>query len=213
MKNYFKGTSFLDLLFNILLLFFAMFILSYTQIRIEESKANLKTKAEFVITLTWDSNNIDDVDLWIRDPLDNVMFFRKLHIGMMHLDRDDRGKANDTITLPNGTTVVCPINQEIATIRGIVPGEWIINIHMYNKKDTKPANVEVKMVKLNPTFTEIFTKRLVMAKSKEEITIARFTMTISGEVIGMLELHYEMVKDELVAAGYLSQEERGGAGI
>jgi hypothetical protein len=197
MRNYFKGTSFLDLLFNILLLFFAMFILSYTQIRLDTSKAETEQKAEFVITLTWDSNSTDDIDLWIKDPLGEVIFFRQKKKGMTHLDRDDRGDVEDTIVLPSGQKVRCAFNQEIVTIRGIIPGEWIINLHMYSKRTSESTNVEVKMVKLNPSFSEIFTKKLTMTNHGQEVTISRFTLDISGNVLSMDELPASLVNTML----------------
>ena len=46
----------------------------------------------------------------------------------MHLDRDDRGNVNDTIDF-DGKTIDNPLNQEIVTIRVVVPGEYIVNVH------------------------------------------------------------------------------------
>ena len=50
----------------------------------------------------------------------------------MHLDRDDLGDKNDKIYLPDGSMIKVPQNQELLTIRGIVPGEYVLNIHMYS---------------------------------------------------------------------------------
>lgn len=197
MKNYFKGTSFLDLLFNILLLFFALFILAYTQIRVIEVKGKIETKAEFVVTLTWDADSIDDIDLWVIDPLQETVFFRRKSHGMTHLDRDDRGDAYDAITLPNGQVVKYEYNQEITTIRGIIPGEWIVNLHMYHKRTDKPAHVNVTVVKLNPEYKEICKKDLIMAVPKEEVTIVRFTVEPDGTVSNLSDLPFEIVGEVL----------------
>jgi hypothetical protein len=217
MKNYFKGTSFLDLLFNILLLFFALFTLSYTQIRIIEEKGKIETKAEFVITLTWDNLSDDDIDLWVISPLKEVTFFRRMSNGVVHLDRDDRGEADDTVTLPNGEVVKSKYNQEIISIRGIIPGEWIINIHMYHKRWSKPSTAKITLVKLNPTYEEVFQKTIIMATNKEEITVGRFIVTNTGSVIDVNELKFEIVKDVLVETGIsndpTTQENWGRPGI
>ncbi|MDO8360864.1 MAG: hypothetical protein Q7T08_12625 [Devosia sp.] len=45
----------------------------------------------------------------------------------MTLDRDDRGNFLDTVEV-NGTKVQIALNQETVSVRGIVPGEYIVNI-------------------------------------------------------------------------------------
>ena len=140
-----------------------------------------KPKAEFLVTLTWDSQTDDDVDLWIQDPANNIMFFREKEVGLMHLDRDDLGRRKDTVVI-NGQLITQYINQEIATIRGFIPGEWIINIHMYRKSYQNPANINVRVDKLNPRFHTLVDKNYTMKSKGDEITVARLTMTSKGEI-------------------------------
>lgn len=163
-----------------------------------KKKADITTKAEYIITLTWDDDSSDDIDLWIRDPIGNIIYFRDAKKGFMHIDRDDLGKSNDTIVMPNGVEVSIALNQEIATIRGFIPGEWIINIHMFRKWYEDSTNVVVKIEKLNPTVRTLIYKKYTMETHWEEITVARLTMTADGDIIDMEdELPVSLVNEML----------------
>ena len=78
--------------------------------------------------------------MWVRDPLGNAAGFKSKDVGLMSLDRDDLGKANDKVTTSDGKTIIVRNNEEHLTIRGIIPGEYIINVHLYQKKLEKQVN-------------------------------------------------------------------------
>ena len=44
-----------------------------------------------------------------------------------------------------------PIREEIVTVRGIVPGEYTVNISHFQATTGRPVAVNVKVQKLNPT--------------------------------------------------------------
>ena len=182
-RIYYNNTSFLDLLFNTLVGFVLLFIISFLLINPSLKKADIKTKAEFMITVTWSDNSRDDVDTWLQDPAGNVVHFRQRDIGMAHLDRDDLGAVNDTIKLKDGRTIKYAHNQELTTIRGFITGEWVLNVHMYKKRDPFPTPVEVRIDKLNPKVQTILYKKIVMNQTWEEVTVARFVMTSQGDII------------------------------
>jgi hypothetical protein len=193
--------AFLDLLFNCLLGFVFLFIVSFALVEIDKKKANIETKAEFVIILTWDFGNTDDVDTYLKDPNDAIVWFSHKSDGLMHLDRDDLGISNDSYYLPDGTCITYPYNQEITTIRGIIPGIWALNIHMYNKREQEPTNVRVEVQKLNPVCKTFIVKDYVMKEKGEEITVARFEVGIDGDVLAVDEQRVEIVKELLRARG------------
>lgn len=177
--------------------FVFLFIVAFSLVEIDKKQGDIRTKAEFVITVTWELDNPDDVDTWLRDPADSTVWFQNKEMGLMHLDRDDLGSKNDTYHLPDGSTVHYPYNQEITTIRGIIPGMWILNLHMYNKKQHEPANVNVEMVKLNPSHKVVFVKDFVLEKRGQEVTVRRFEMDLGGEIVSMDELKTQIVSDHL----------------
>lgn len=194
LRKYHSNTGFRDLLYNILLVFVFLFVVALSLIAPVKKEANITTKAEYIITLTWTEDSIDDIDMWLRDPLGYILFFRDQEKGFMHLDKDDLGSANDTIKMPDGTEVVININQEIVTIRGFIPGEWVLNIHMFRKWHDKPSEVKVKVEKLNPSVKTVIYKEYSMYTAWEEITVARFTMTANGEIIDMDDLPMSLIE-------------------
>jgi hypothetical protein len=187
-RIYYNNTSFLDLLFNTLVGFVFLFIIAFLLINPNIKKGDIETKAEFVITVTWSDHSQDDVDTWLQDPVGNILHFRQKDIGMAHLDRDDLGKVNDVITLEDGSRIEYPHNQELTTIRGFVPGEWVLNVHMYSKRDANPTLVEVRIDKLNPKVETVFYKKIMMKNKWEEVTVTRFVMTNQGDIINWDDL-------------------------
>jgi hypothetical protein len=193
-RIYYNNTSFLDLLFNTLVGFVFLFIISFLLINPSIKKADIKTKAEFVITVTWEDKSPDDVDTWLQDPVGNVLHFNQKDVGLAHLDRDDLGKINDTIILDDGRRIEYNHNQELTTIRGFLTGEWVLNVHMYNKRDANPTLVEVRIDKLNPKVETIFYKKIVMKSGWEEITVTRFVMTNEGDIISWDDLPKKLLE-------------------
>jgi hypothetical protein len=193
-RKYYSNTPFLDLLFNALIGFVMLFFLAFMLIQPKAKTGDIVTKAEFVITVTWEDNSEDDVDTWLQDPLGNILYFGQRDIGMAHLDRDDLGALHDVVMLQDGRTVEYPYNQELTTIRGFIEGEWTLNLHMYNKRDPNPTEVMVRIDKLNPTVQTLFLETFVMERRWEEITVARFTMTEQGETIDWNNLPKSLVE-------------------
>ncbi len=96
----------------------------------EAKEGKIETKAEFIITMTWPDDHPDDIDLYAEDPLGNIVWYHVREGGFMVLDRDDRGGANNTITV-DGRKITSPFRQETISIRGIVPGEYTVNVHYF----------------------------------------------------------------------------------
>jgi hypothetical protein len=118
-----------------------------------------------------------------------VVWFRNREAGLMHLDRDDRGMSNDTIVV-NGRRVVNPLNQEVVTIRGIAPGEYVVNAHYYESKEVdtsdpkagQPVDVTLSVVKVNPRAEVVFYGQHRLAKRGDEATMVRFSVRSDGSV-------------------------------
>ena len=201
------STPFVDLLFNLLLGFAFLFIISFLMIQPILKKAEVHTQAEYIITVTWPLNNKDDVDTWLEDPLGNVVYFKNKEAGLSHLDRDDLGDMNDVIVLADGTTVKYPYNQEILTIRGFVGGEWTLNLHMYSKREKTPTTARVTVDKLNPTLKTIIAKDIILGERGEEVTVARFEMGSSGDILSVNDMPKGLIQlgeQPLLNAGHLT---------
>jgi hypothetical protein len=198
-KAYHTNISFIDLLFNTVLGLVVFFTITFMLVTIQKTKeeSNIKTKAEIVITMTWDDKSNDDIDLWVRDPEGKLCFFRNKDVNMMHLDRDDLGN-NDTLITADGREIVSVSRQEITTIRGFIPGEWVINAQMYNKRETTPAHIKIRIQKLNPSVTLIDEDNFILNLKGDEHTVARIVMGADGAIMSVDKLPCPIASQELV---------------
>ena len=179
-RIYHSNLSFLDLLFNTLLCFVVFFAIALVLINPEKDNKNVEVKAEFMIYMTWPSYIYDDVDIYVQDPVGNLVSYSRREDGLMHLDRDDLGQSNDKIETEFGV-IEYPENREIVTIRGFIPGEYTVNVHMYSKRDEEPTFVFVQIDKINP-FSTIATKTIILHEDGQEETAIRMVIDDGGSV-------------------------------
>jgi len=189
------STSFLDIIFNLCIIMSLLFFLSFLQISEKDKKAELeKPKAEFIIRVSWNDNSNNDVDTYIQAPNEEIVYYRNKETAMVNLDRDDLGFVNETITLPNNEQIKCPHNEEYVTIRGVIPGKWILNVHMYRNRDNSKEKVNVLITKLNPVAKVIFKKTVFLLKEWQEENILIFYLDKKGNVTKLEEKNIELVK-------------------
>lgn len=185
---------FYDMLFNMLIAFVFCFIVALLAMNPKALKAgDIPSKAEFIVNVSWPDMNPNDIDTWVQDPAGNLVWFRAREAGLMHLDRDDRGLANDTIVV-NGQQVVNPLNTEVVTVRGIEPGEFTVNVHYYESKNGEAVPVTVSVIKVNPRADVIFYGQVVLARKGDEATAARFTVLPDGSVTNVNTLAKSLVQ-------------------
>ena len=199
-------TPFIDLLFNLLLGYAFLFVISFLLIQPILKKAEVHTQAEYIITVTWPLDNKDDVDTWLEDPLGNLVWFRNKEAGLAHLDRDDLGHMNDTIFLADGSVIKYPYNQELLTIRGFIGGEWTLNVHMYSKREKEPTIARVTIDKLNPKLKPILAKDILLEVRGDEVTVARFEMAANGDILSLNDMPKTLItlqSEALQNAGHL----------
>ena len=182
--EYKSSLAFTDLLFNIVLGFAFMFMIAFLLINPVEKDADIEAKAEFMIIMEWDDQSAYDIDLWMMDPVGNIVGFPNMHAGLLHLDKDDLGQSNDSVILADGTKKIIYLNREVMTIRGIVPGEYIVNNHLYSMKGQAAKGameVTTRILKLNP-YGEVHTGIIILPVPGAEETVIRFTIGRDGFV-------------------------------
>ena len=192
-KDRLRSDPFTDLLFNALLGFTFLFLVAIMFMNPEAKSGIIDPKAEYILTITWEDNSPDDVDVWVEDPEGQVLWFRTPEAGLLHLDRDDRGLVNDTITI-NGEELQNPLNQEVVTLRGVVKGEYIVNLHYYASETGKPVDVNVRLVKVNPKLEVIYYGTVNLEKRGDEKTVLRFKIGRDGKVYGINFLPKSLVE-------------------
>jgi hypothetical protein len=184
---------------NLVLVFAVLLKLSLLAINVESAESaqkRLKSSALFLIKVVWAGESDDDVDTYVSDPLSHLVFFKRLQDGLMNLDRDDTGSSSNLITLPDGRVAKSAYNEEQVEIRGIIEGEYIVNVHMYRKATPTPTKVIVTLYKVaEGEDVQIHERVLTLAQQGQEETAFRFTLTRSGEVADINELPKSLIRN------------------
>jgi len=183
-RQRFYTDPFTDLLFNALLGFVFLFMVAILFMNPIAKLGTTNLKAEFIITLTWPDNQPDDLDIWVEDPHGEIVSYLQREAGWLHLDRDDRGSLNDTIEI-NGQEILHPVNQEVVTMRGIISGEYVVNIYYYESVTRGPVSATLQIDKINPVLETVFFDRVVLESQDVEKTVVRFRVSDRGEVVGV----------------------------
>jgi len=170
------------MLFKALQVVAFLFFLALLAISPDAKEGKIDSKAEFIITMDWPDNHPDDLDMFVQDPLGNIAWYRHREAGFLTLDRDDRGGANDFIVV-NGRKIPSPIREEIVTVRGIVAGEYTVNVSHFQATTGQPVEATVKVQKLNPTAQVIFDDKVMVNHTGDEKTAVRFRLDAEGRVI------------------------------
>lgn len=185
----YHSDPFTDLLFNALLAFTFLFMATVVMVNPIAKMGKVNLKAEYIISVTWPEKRSDDVDIWVQEPGGEVVSYLVKDAAWLHLDRDDRGDLNDTI-LVNGKEIVHPLNQEIVTIRGLVAGEYVVNLYYYQaqKPPAGALTATVKVEKVNPNLELVYVRKIELNKQDEEVTALRFRLSGEGEISSINQL-------------------------
>lgn len=186
--------SFIDLLFSVIGVLLVLFMITLALVAPIKKDEGIKKNADFVITLEWPTEIDCDMDFWVRDSQNNVIWYNRKEGGAMYLERDDRGKRGSVMSGGDGTQVLDPDNKEYITLRGTSPGEYIINVVAYSciqdgtivgKKLGEPINVPfvVELVRINPIFVALKRVELVATKVGQELTAIRFIINDKKEIV------------------------------
>jgi hypothetical protein len=158
-----------------------LFFIALLVMNPEAKQGKVDVKAEFIITMSWPDSHPDDMDLYAQDPAGNIVWYHEREAGFMVLDRDDRGGLNNTITV-NGRKLTSPIRQETVSIRGIVPGEYTVNVNHFLATTGAPVPVSVKVEKINPAVEVIYYDTLLFDHAGLEKTAIRFKVAENATV-------------------------------
>ncbi len=187
---------FLDMVLIMVLGITIMYVLNAV-VKKQESEAQVKSIARYVISVTWPYEGTergDDIDTWLRDPEGELCSFKNKDTGRANLDRDDLGHVNDYI-YNAGKVERLPDNQELMTIRNIVPGRWTLNVHFYNRyTDLVEVPVKIEMRQIYPSVAIILKKEANLKTKWEEMTIANFTMNERGIITDWDDIQERLIE-------------------
>jgi hypothetical protein len=179
-------------LFKALQVLAFLFFIALVVMKPAADSGKVVRRAEFIITMTWPDRHPDDVDLYVQDPAGNLVWYNQKDVGLMVLERDDRGDVNDFTMVASNKTPL-PVREEMVSIRGLMAGEYTVNIHLYQHLAPAPVPVSVKVEKLNPVVEIVDYRTLSLDHTDEEKTVVRFTLAENGQVVRTSEAEKSLI--------------------
>jgi hypothetical protein len=130
-----------------------------------------------IVEISWPDDLDTDVDLWVQAPGDVPVGYSNKGGVLFNLLRDDLGRQSD----------VTNINYEVSYSRGIEPGEYTVNAHLYrDMSGNLPIPVVVSVsVKTSPQTAakRILNTKVLLHYQGEEVTAFRFELDENGKLI------------------------------
>ena len=175
-----SGTVFRDaILLSLLgLMLIIVILLQYFNPPTEE--ATSEPPGNVIVELEWPNELDTDIDLWVQAPKDRSVGYSNKGNAVLNLLRDDVGSRQD----------ISDINHEITYSRGVLPGEYIVNLHYYADHTGKggrlkvPVHVWVSVKKGNRSTPRVIVdRRLTMDRVGDEKTAFRFRLGEKGELV------------------------------
>lgn len=129
-----------------------------------------------MVEIRWPDQIDADVDLWVQAPGDVPVGYSNKGGKVFNLLRDDLGTKGDATGL----------NYEVSYSRGIVEGEYTVNVHLY-RNNTQLTEIPVTTVvsvkgATAHTAKQILTSQVKLEHLGQELTVFRFRLTKSGEL-------------------------------
>jgi hypothetical protein len=130
-----------------------------------------------IVEVRWPDEIDADVDLWVQAPGDVPVGYSNKGGAAFNLLRDDLGSRVD----------VTGLNYETSYSRGIVPGEYTVNLHLYrNPSRAYPVPVTVvTSVKRRADLAarQLLASKALLVREGEEMTVYRFRLSEAGSLV------------------------------
>lgn len=134
------GPPTIDLLFNLVLSFGVLFVLSFMLINDTSDEKSVENDNNILITVRWNTNC--DIDLWLMLPDGRKVYYNNRDEPPAHLDVDVT-RWRSFITPGETDPYIIKNNEEIITIRSVMAGEYVVNAHLFNYSYQDEVQVEV----------------------------------------------------------------------
>jgi len=173
------GTVFRDVIMLALAGFVALVILMLPHLNPpgEKRAEDTEPPGNVIVELRWPDDSDSDIDLWVQAPGDKPVGYSNKGGLIFNLLRDDLGRRADATGM----------NYEVSYSRGIPPGEYTVNVHLYrNPSRSLPIPVTV-VTSVKRTTKEsakqILASKFELAREGQEATIFRFQLDEAGNLI------------------------------
>ncbi len=175
------GTVFRDVITLALCGFVSMVVmilphLNPPQVNAATAVESVSAPGNVIVELRWPTDKNADVDLWVQAPGDVPVGYSNKGGAIFNLLRDDLGKLFDAT----------PLNYEIAYARGLPPGEYTVNVHLYRSMSGVPIPVDIVVsAKATPdaSAVQLLSTKVELRRVGEETTAFRFKLDENGGLI------------------------------
>ncbi len=185
---------FLDMTQVLFLWFMALFVIALITIGEEQTKAKVESTSRYIVTMTWEDSSRDDIDLSVRVPSGEIVYFRTRQAVFASLDRDDLGIESNTAIDDAGNVVTLRARSEVIYLRQTVPGVYVFNVHAYNKREPAPAHVLITLTSVGDRTQVLQSRQIILSENHEERTA--FRMTVDSDGNGHPDLVEELFVNE-----------------
>lgn len=172
-----SGTVFRDVLMLALIGFVAMVVMLLPHISKTQDETDEHTPpGNVVVEMHWPDELPVDVDLWVQAPNDVPVGFWNQGSQFFNLLRDDLGMEGDA----SGR------NYEVSYSRGILAGDYTVNVHMYGKIPAGvvvPVRVVVSVKAKYDSLRQILQTSVELQRRNQEETAFRFRLSGDGELV------------------------------
>jgi hypothetical protein len=179
MRKYSSNLAFVDLLFNLLVGFTSLLILAFLMINPISKTGEVTPPVKAFVEIKWDSESIRDIDLFVRGPDGNVVFYGNKDGAFMILDRDDLGLSNDSYQV-NGKKVIIKRNYEITNFTDLPPGEYVIAV-FYFSAIGEPLDVDFSIRTVSPHHV-VYEGTVEGLTPRKEVTVVSFVVDEMGNI-------------------------------
>jgi len=171
------GTVFRDVILLALIGFVAMVIILLPHISPNKKQTeDHKAPGNVIVEMHWPSEIPYDVDLWVKAPNEVPVGFWNQGAQVFNLLRDDLGTEGDATNE----------NYEVSYSRGIPPGEYVVNAHLYGhirKGIVVPVKIVVSVKRPLEESRQILQTTVKLIRANQEETAFRFRLNGEGELV------------------------------
>lgn len=157
---------------------------------------DIEPKADILVIMDWEDDSPHDIDLWcnLKGDIGWAVSYNNPEMGLVHLDRDDRGLTDDIIVMDDGSLIINYRNNEVMSWRGLPQGTYHVNSFFYSRGQSisngvinddvvpGPAVITLQLIEINPEYRLLKEVEIVLYEVGEEKTAFSFTITKDGEI-------------------------------
>jgi hypothetical protein len=173
------GTVFRDVILLALAGFVAIVVMILPHLNPPDAKTAdaMDPPGNVIVEARWPDAWDTDVDLWVQAPGDVPVGYSNKGGAIFNLLRDDLGRRGDATEM----------NYEVSYSRGIPPGEFAVNVHLYRNPERKlpvPVTVVVSVKKkAQESGKQILASKVELTREGQELTVFRFRLDEAGDLV------------------------------